>query len=85
MAISKIPKRYHKDIKKIDKDRAAQNFIEQPLEKIKISRQNKIPVMLRFDVDLLTQIDKKAKKRGVSRSSWIHFILSEIIEQEEKE
>ena len=84
MTISKRPKSNHMDIKTIDKELAAESFISKTEQIVnKQIRQNKIPIMLRFDRDLLAQIDISAKKRGVSRSSWIHFILSKSLEKGE--
>lgn len=85
MAISKKPKSNQNDIQMIDKELAAQNFIDQSqsTSSIDLKRQNKIPIMLRLEPTLLSKINNLAKKRGISRSSWIHFILSETLEQEE--
>lgn len=83
MAITKRPNSNHKDIQTIDKEQAAQSFIDQLTDLTQLKRQNKIPIMLRFDPKLLAKIDSSAKKRGISRSSWIHFILSKILEEGE--
>lgn len=40
----------------------------------------KTPVMLRFDRDLLKKVDAAAKRRGVSRSSWIQFTISRALD-----
>lgn len=38
------------------------------------------PVMLRFDRALLKKVDAAAKRRGVSRSSWIQFTVSRALD-----
>lgn len=40
----------------------------------------KTPVMLRFDRDLLKKVDTAAKRRGVSRSSWIQYTVSRALD-----
>ena len=44
---------------------------------------HKTPIMIRFDPDILAQVDECAKKRGISRSAWIQFVVSRAIEQGE--
>lgn len=41
---------------------------------------NKKPVMIRFDTALLKRVDVAAKKRGVSRSAWVQFMLSTALD-----
>lgn len=41
----------------------------------------KIVTTLRFNPALLKQIDKAAKKRGVSRSAWIMMAVSRAVEE----
>jgi predicted HicB family RNase H-like nuclease len=43
----------------------------------------KVPIMVRFDRDLLQRVDAAAKHRGISRSSWIQFTLSRALDQGE--
>jgi predicted HicB family RNase H-like nuclease len=77
MAIGKKPKRQQQAA---DPERAAQQFItaasSPPAE------ERKIMVTLRFDADLLSRIDAAAKRRGVSRSAWIQYNLSGVLEQD---
>ena len=40
----------------------------------------KTPVMLRFDRDLLKKVGTAAKRRGVSRSSWIQYTVSRALD-----
>jgi predicted HicB family RNase H-like nuclease len=43
----------------------------------------KTPIMLRFDVALLRRVDAAAKRRGISRSAWIAFKVSEALDADE--
>jgi metal-responsive CopG/Arc/MetJ family transcriptional regulator len=38
------------------------------------------PVMIRFDRELLARVDKAAKHRGVNRSAWISYVISQALE-----
>lgn len=40
------------------------------------------PVMIRFDKELLSRLDKAAKRRGVNRSAWISYVISQALEGE---
>lgn len=40
----------------------------------------KLPVMLRFDRELLGRVDTAAKRRGISRSAWIQFTVSRALD-----
>lgn len=42
----------------------------------------KTPIMLRFNGDLLRRVDTAAKRRGISRSAWIAFKISEALDAE---
>lgn len=44
----------------------------------------KTPIMLRFDPGLLRRVDIAAKRRGISRSAWIAFKVSEALDAEEE-
>jgi hypothetical protein len=33
---------------------------------------------------ILERVDQAAKQRGISRSAWIHFMISRALEQEER-
>ncbi len=68
-------------------EQAAAAFIEaavkappapQPAE----AEVRKTPIMLRFDVPLLRRVDAAAKRRGISRSAWIAFKVSEALDAE---
>lgn len=86
MAIAKNPKRYPPASG--NTDRAAEQFIagagtvpaavaETP------SQVRKIPIMVRFDPSLLKRVDVAAKRRGVSRSSWIQYVISKVLDEGE--
>ncbi len=40
------------------------------------------PVMIRFDKELLARVDKAARRRGVNRSAWISYVISQALETE---
>ena len=42
----------------------------------------KTPIMLRFNAALLRRVDTAAKRRGISRSAWIAFKVSEALDAE---
>lgn len=42
----------------------------------------KTPIMLRFDAALLRRVDGAARRRGISRSAWIAFKVSEALDAE---
>ena len=42
----------------------------------------KTPIMLRFNGELLRRVDTAAKRRGISRSAWIAFKVSEALDAE---
>ena len=46
-------------------------------------KQNKTPIMLRFDPEVLKRVDAAAKRRGISRSAWIQFTVSRALDQGE--
>ena len=43
----------------------------------------KKPVMIRFDPALLARVDAAAKHRGVSRSAWVQYTLSRVLDQDD--
>lgn len=77
MAIAKIPKRYTDD--------AAEAFIAGAGEPEDSQRRTptKIPAMIRFDPDLLRRVDAEARRRGISRSAWIQYTLSSVLDERE--
>lgn len=47
-----------------------------------VADARKTPIMLRFNGDLLRRVDTAAKRRGISRSAWIAFKVSEALDAE---
>jgi predicted HicB family RNase H-like nuclease len=45
-------------------------------------KKARVPTMVRFDAELLEKIDAAAKRRGISRSAWIQYTLSEAVEKQ---
>jgi predicted HicB family RNase H-like nuclease len=78
MSIGKKPKRQPETP---DRERAAEQFIAAagapPAE------PRKVMTTLRFDAALLARIDAAAKRRGVSRSAWILYNLSRVLEEDQ--
>ena len=44
--------------------------------------RGRVPTMVRFDPQLLMAVDAAAKRRGISRSAWIQYTLSEALEEQ---
>ena len=65
-------------------DRAAEAFIagaaKPPAPAVSAEDAGRAPVMLRFDRELLKKVDAAAKRRGISRSSWIQFTVSRALD-----
>jgi hypothetical protein len=84
MAIAKRPDRHRSVIEEHPADeRAAEAFIAGAEEAPPAKRPNKIPILVRFDRDLLERVDRAAKRRGISRSGWVHYQISRALEEEE--
>lgn len=94
MAIAKNPKRNTNAVLVVNKDREAEAFIsgagpstliehETPEDQKNVAtpEQNKKPIMIRIDPEILERIDKAAKRLGISRSA---FIVSSAAERLEK-
>ncbi len=65
-------------------DTAAETFItgaERRPESAK--RKRKERVMTQFDEEVLERVDAAAKRRGISRSAWIQFVVSRALDQGE--
>ncbi len=41
--------------------------------------------MIRFDRALLARVDRAAKRRGISRSAWIQYVVSQVLDEEERD
>ena len=85
MAIARRPNGNRAPAAPAAQERAAEAFIQgaakpQP-EAVEGTR--KTPIMLRFDATLLRRVDSAARRRGISRSAWIAFKVSEALDAEE--
>ena len=40
----------------------------------------RVPAMIRFDARLLERIDAAAKRSGISRSAWVQYTLSQVLD-----
>ena len=80
MAIAKNPKRNQNA--KDEKD--AEAFISGAGQQATEERdQNKKPIMVRIDPDILERIDRAAKRLGISRSAFIVSSTAEKLERME--
>ncbi len=79
MAIAKKPNSHRLNIAV---DQAAQDFITRA-ERSPSKRARKIPILIRFDPQILARIDQAAKRTGISRSAWIQFMVSRALDREE--
>lgn len=83
MAIAKKPIRSTTDP---SSEKAAEVFIEGAGATAGTRAQadrRKVPAMIRFDRDLLERVDGAARKRGVSRSAWIQYTISRVLDSGE--
>ncbi len=85
MAIEKTPKRQQIAKTLPREERAAEAFIAGAgvLGTTEHENKRKVPIMMRFDRDVLTRVDAAAKRRGISRSAWIQFTVSRALDQGE--
>ncbi len=79
MAIAKNPKRNQS----ATTDRQADAFISGAGQAVDERDQNKKPIMVRIDPDMLTRIDRAAKRLGISRSAFIVSSAAERLERME--
>ncbi len=88
MAIARRPNSKHPAAPAANPDRAAEAFIQgaggsiAPVVGPAGDGGRKTPIMLRFDAGLLRRVDTAAKRRGISRSAWIAFKVSEALDAE---
>lgn len=83
MTIGKKPNSNTKEIV-LQRDHRAEAFIAGAHNlPEKILRQPKQPIMIRFDPMLLDKVDEASRRRGVSRSSWIQYVISRALEHGE--
>jgi hypothetical protein len=84
MAIAKRPDRNRSTIEVHPEDeRAAEAFITGAKEAPPPKYTKKVPILVRFDRELLERVDRAAKRRGISRSGWVHYQISRALEEEE--
>lgn len=48
-----------------------------------LKRKRKERVMVQFDDKVLERVDTAAERRGISRSSWIQYVVSRALDQGE--
>ena len=88
MAIARRPNSNRPVSPTTDQDKVAEAFIhgagrrDFPAGEAALDGLRKTPIMLRFDVGLLRRVDTAAKRRGISRSAWIAFKVSEALDAE---
>lgn len=88
MAIARRPNSNRTASAGRDPERAASAFIHgagqaaDVAPDIPVTDARKTPIMLRFNGDLLRRVDTAAKRRGISRSAWIAFKVSEALDAE---
>jgi hypothetical protein len=88
MAIARRPNSNRPIPPVADQDKAAEVFIHgaggrnAPVGEVPSDGPRKTPIMLRFDAGLLRRVDTAAKRRGISRSAWIAFKVSEALDAE---
>ncbi len=88
MAIARKPKSNRTASLALDPEQAASAFIQgagqapDAAPELAVIEARKTPIMLRFNGDLLRRVDTAAKRRGISRSAWIAFKISEALDAE---
>jgi predicted HicB family RNase H-like nuclease len=84
MAIAKKPKR-HQTAMIYQQEQAAEDFIAGAAQgnAATPAETRKVPIMMRFDREVLARVDAAAKRRGISRSAWIQFTVSRALDQGE--
>ena len=84
MAIAKRPDRHRSTIEVHPEDEhAAEAFITGAEEAPPTKPTKKVPILVRFDRELLARVDRAAKRRGISRSGWVHYQISRALEAED--
>ncbi len=85
MVIAKLPKSNQIESAIKNPDKVAEAFISGAGKTPELNKKGKrkIPIMMRFADDILDKVDTAAKKRGISRSAFIQFVISRALEQGE--
>jgi uncharacterized protein (DUF4415 family) len=83
MAIVKKPKRHLTDVTKSDAMAFIQEADHRQVESVvepeykPVRHKRKEPVIIRFDDDMLEQVDRAAAKRGLSRAALVRMLVIE--------
>jgi predicted HicB family RNase H-like nuclease len=85
MAIAKKPQRHQTATMSSQREQAAEDFIAGADQghAATPAETRKVPIMMRFDREVLARVDAAAKRRGISRSAWIQFTVSRALDQGE--
>ena len=80
MAIAKRPIQHRSDLNSPPTEAAAERFIQgaTPLTRT-TKKQNKEPVLVRFDPEQLAEIDRRAAGLGLSRSAWVRMMVTQVL------
>lgn len=85
MAITKKPQRDLKATVSTSDDKAAEAFIfgaEKPAAPA-AKKRKKTPVIIRFDDEVLAQIDQKADSMGLGRAAWLRMVAARALAEDE--
>lgn len=83
MAIAKKPNKHTSEAIPQSENKAEAFIAGAATPSTKMLRQNKQPIMIRFDPILLDKVDTASRRRGVSRSSWIQYVISRALDHGE--
>ncbi|MBY0293144.1 MAG: hypothetical protein K2W92_07655 [Alphaproteobacteria bacterium] len=83
MTIAKKPNKNTLDIVLQGENKAEAFIAGASKSLVKKLRQNKQPIMIRFDPVLLEKVNEASRHRGVSRSSWIQYVISRALDHGE--
>ena len=83
MAIAKKPNQITRDSEQQGDNKAAAFIAGAGRESEKPERGKKQPIMIRFDPTVLGKVDEAARHRGISRSSWIQYVVSRSLDSGE--
>jgi len=85
LAVTPKPKRQQSAVQSTQNERAADTFITRAGGTTPASdherKGKRNPITLRFNPDLLKKVDTAAKRRGISRTAWIQFVVSRALDQ----
>ncbi len=85
MAIAKHPRSRTADLPSTsDQERRIEAFIAGAGKNTALEPEpdaKRTRVMMRFDPALLQRVDAAAKRRGVTRTAWLHMVASRALDQ----